>query len=197
MKEITITASYDSPVYGWSSSFSTARTTATAIGGGGIASVIQVSGGEFLVWRGFLSFDTSLIPVSAKILKVELTVTPSNIYGTPGSAYVLKNDWSDYDPMSEEGFSTPFSNALSAAKDLNHFGSMTVDTAQTKELATAWVNKRTKTYYTIALDIDYDNSQPGATIGYAFYAISDAEAKRPKLTIQYEPRPSTCVGILY
>lgn len=197
MKEITITASYDASVYGWSSSWSTARNTATAIGGSS-AVLVQAGAGDYLIWRIFYSFDTSVIPKSAKIVKAELTVTPKTIYGTPGSAYILQNDWGDYDPMETEGYSTPYSNALTADKDDNHFSSMTVDTAQTKQISASWINKKGKTYYTIALDIDYDNGTPPiSNIGYSFYRITDAEAKRPKLKIQYEPRPITCVGILY
>src|SRR3972149_10914771 len=114
----------DAQVYGiHASSYATARSTSQNTTTGSSFSASQNWNAQYEVYRGFIKFDTSVIPDSATILSVKLRLS---VYaklisggGTNYDVIIKKYDWSGSDPISSANKETVYDGALAAATDDN------------------------------------------------------------------------------
>lgn len=189
---------YDEEVTGISSVYATARSTASATGGGSNflavgQTYVNVKGSiTYNISRSFLRFDTSSL--LGVISQVNLTATGYfDSSDTDFDVVIQKFDWSAYVPLDAyERIESAFDGALAADADANiwlNTSALTLDTPQASgNLATAWVQKMGYTYYALCSSRDIAATEPAGAESIMIYAQEYGTAsKRPFLTIAYTP----------
>jgi hypothetical protein len=184
----------DGVVSGQNSVYATARSTATYHSSTSVApSMGQLySSGDYTCSRLYLLFDTSSIG-SGTVTQVnlKLVVTADNS-STDFDVYILKQDWSAYNPLSAGNRDAAYDECLTAAQDDNiwrNTSGLSIETQYASgNLSTTWINGTGTTYYSLASNRDYVD--PGTTpTGYELISIATANnpttAYRPVLTVTY------------
>jgi len=198
MTILEIEADTSDTIYGSSSvDYATARSTATDISSASMT-VGQVSISpaytQFNVYRGFLRFDTSVIPADATITEVALRLVPAS---NPCQSYnvdiqIVELDWSASDPITSGNKETPYDACLAASdffvwmEDINR--NVDVNVQYTSEAMTiGYLNRTGYTYYALRSNRDKDNLSPIKSLDYlTFHLFNDGTpAYRPTLIVTY------------
>jgi hypothetical protein len=204
MTTVEIPATMIRVVYGNNATWSTARSTSTALELDSVASNTIGSMASYYIWRNFLKFDTSGIPVGANISSLKLRLTA---YGNQGDAAdtqefrIKKYNWSGSDPIDAGNRETVYDGALAADNDtgvvptLNSvLGNVSVISS---EMTPDWLNSAGYTYYAFIDKCDYDNSAPTANDRFYIYTHTAATASyRPTLIVVYTTGGSQAVWFM-
>ena len=185
--------SSDGVIYGQDAAYSTARSTSYYGDQSPSLHMIEIGQGTtFAVYRGFFLFDTSVIPDTAKITKVNLKLTFRNDYIAPAfDIQIVKTNWADntdfsdaterenaYDNcLSDDADDSIFKNTLNITKNTPYTsGNLDVD----------WVSKTGITYYGIRSKNDKDNTTPTEPEAQQIFISSVSTASyRPILVVEY------------
>jgi hypothetical protein len=181
----------DGAIYGQNATYATARSTSTGYNtGDNDINVGQNKPSDYLVYRGFLKFDTSLLPATAVISQVNIRmVVRQDVSTTDFDLQIVKCDWSAYDPLSAANREAAFDACLAATVDQvwRNSSGIAVNTQYTSpNLDTSWPVKAGYTYYGLRSKEDTDASAPAGAEYLAMCSQDHAtEAYRPLLIIEY------------
>lgn len=177
------------------STYSSARSTSTVLDT--TSSTLRMSWGIYLsnyyVGRLFFKFLTSGIPDTDNISQVNMTLTIYLDYSSQDfDIYIIKNNWSAYDPLSAGNRESAYDSVLSSPKDDSIWRStigIVSNTPYTSgNLSTSYVSKTSSTYYSICTDGDYNNITPGFNAYVDMYSPSTTTASyRPVLSVAHAP----------
>ena len=148
---------------------------------------------SYYVNRGFLKFDTTLIPDAATVTQVNLKLTTSVDNSTTANfdVQIVKQDWSAQDPLSDANREAAYDNCLSGTADDNiwrNTNGIAVNTQYASgNLNTSWISKTGKTYYSLRSSLDYAGTEPA--LGNQYIELYTQESTtvgyRPVLTVVY------------
>jgi len=183
----------DGYVYGDNADYPTARATSVAYNSTAVTVYLgqYLSAGTYKCDRAFLKFDTSSIPDSDIIQRVNLKLTcNSDNSDTDFDVQIIKQDWSAQDPLSDANREAAYDNCLAGTQDDNiwrNTNGIVLNTQYTSgALSTAWVNKTGNTYYSLRSNRDLNATTP---TGYEYISWAAAEhatpAYRPVLAVLY------------
>lgn len=188
MTETIITATnntYNS-INGQNATYSTARSTYTSYSAN--LWVGQLT--TYICTRGFLKFDTSVIPASDVVtdVKIRMVVTTDNS-AADFDIQICEQDWSALDPFSGAGYETAYDNCLAEADYFlwKNTSGISINTQYTSaSLTNSYVNRGGNTYYSVRSKKDYDNSAPTSGEHVYFGLPNNAtEAYRPVLIVTH------------
>lgn len=168
MENISILAGGYGQIYGRSSSYATARSTAYAYSATG-AGIGQVDDeySDIFIRRLFLKFDTSVLQGALiDSVKLQMTVlTDSSV--TDFDIQISKADWSGLDPLSDANKEAAYDLCLAATPDLSYWlnsSEIVVGTPQQSgELDKDYINLSGFTYYGLLSQKDYAGIAPATT----------------------------------
>lgn len=147
---------------------------------------------QYLVYRDFLKFDTSTIPVGSTINQVNLQM----VCIADGSTeldfdiQIVKQNWSAQDPIAAGNMDAAYDACLAGTADDNiwrNTAGIAINTVYTSgNLNTAWVVPGGNTYYSLRSSLDFNNVVPTGN-NYIQLASSNhvTAAYRPKLVVDY------------
>lgn len=189
MSKIEIVASTNNVVTGVSSSYSTARSTATNLYTAQLdVGQAKVSGNYYVV-RGFLRFDTSGIPSYAKVCRANLRLAiKTDSSNTDFDVQILEHDWSAYYPITSGNRDNVFDECLSITDYFlwKNTNGLSVDTTYIGETMNAgYVNKTGYTYYSIRSSRDKSENEPSGYENLEMHYITSSLSLRPTLMIEY------------
>lgn len=184
----------DAMVYGQSTTYSTARSTAAANTDTARWNVGQYAfGSDRQVFRSFLKFDTSSLGAGVIVTGVtlKLTIETHDAADTAFTVQIVKQDWSGQDPISSANREAAYDGCLSGTADSNPWRNtadgISDDTQYTSgALDTSWVNKTGNTYYSLRSSRDVSGTEPS---GEEYLRCHSASAStvgfRPVLAVTY------------
>ncbi|MBT3390355.1 MAG: hypothetical protein HN413_08075 [Chloroflexi bacterium] len=188
----------DGYIEGISSSWSTARGTASSHGTSDAANGVGAYSYSttFHILRQFCKFDTSSIPDGDTITQVNLKLTCEAVQVTGNNldVQIVKQDWSSQDPIASGNREAAYDNCLSGTLDdaiwQNTSGLVAGTQYVSGNLNTGWVSKTGNTYYSLRSSLDYDNDPPPASPNtFEFMTIRSSDhatpGDRPILTVEY------------
>jgi len=153
--EIIIPSTSIFAIKGTATTYASARSTSD-VSSSGIASVGQSykAGPTYDVYRGFLSFDTSIIPQDALITDVKLRMQCSLDNSAANfNVNIVEQDWSAYDPIDSSNREAAYDACLAATHKAvwrNTLG-MALNTDYTSPALTiSYVDKSGFTYYSLS-----------------------------------------------
>ena len=196
---LEIVASSNETVYGNSLvSYAVARSTASDILAYPVVGQVEVSPdyNQWSVYRGFLKFDTSVIPADATITKVALRMVCSAERVTHYSIalQIIEHDWSAIDPISAGNMEAVYDACLAASDffvwvaDMN---AVLINTQYTgADMTIGYVNRTGNTYYSLRSSQDKDGTVPLKAQDYLIFNHAD----KPTLIVEYTA-PPTITGI--
>lgn len=196
-----VTSTADGSVKGISTSYATARSTATNFNTS--SSVLEVGGsgisGTYVVSRVFLKFDTSGIPDSDVISAVTMTLHTNIVsaYTYDFDVLINKLDWSAYDPISSGNMDSAYDANLSASLDDNIWGNTAGKTNNafytSGALSTSHPSKTGNTYYGLISSRDRNNLAWGNYQEIQFHSGDELTypAYRPYLTVTHAAAASS------
>jgi hypothetical protein len=184
---VDYTSAEDGWISGTSTVYATARSTSTA----GLTSDLEdpvgqtLSGSNYIVYRGYLRFDTSALPDDCVVDTADLYLMASEDDSTTNFIIAVVN----------EGWTSPLLDtreanydqglAVGAAAWYSVAGGWTPDTWYDGSVSTAIVSKTASTYIILASGRDRSATKPTGD-EYVLYYTRDADAgKRPYLTVTY------------
>jgi len=191
-----IVASNDGHVYGRNAAYSTARATSFAVVSASFYSVGQLLSGDYYVSRPFLEFNTSSIPSSATISKVNLKMTCFEDHSTQEfDIQILEHDWSALGTITSANMETFFDDCLAITGSFlwrDTSSGISTNTEYTGgDMTPSYINKSGSTYYSLRSSRDKLNNTPTVD-EYAFIYSSRIAtvAYRPVLVVEYTlPNP--------
>ena len=189
----------DCYVYGSSSTYATARSTAFTFSNLGSAAVgLSKPASIFFVYRTFMKFDTSGIPDGQQLARVNMNLAASSDSSTNSDFDVVirKCNWAGQDPVTSGNMDAAFDAALAAGSDTsiwrNTNGMALATVYQSGNLDPAWVSLTGFTYYALISSQDRDAV---SSLTNEFIAVSTTEAGtvglRPTLTVLFGSLVST------
>lgn len=182
----------DGYLYSYNPTYSTARiggTIGVASGNNEIFVDQQLSSGPtYILYNGFLDFDTSAIPDSDEISAVTLSLRPEDTYpygGSPGALEVYAHDWG-----ATLGTDDWVPGADVAAKTLlaSYTGSWTAGAYRdltSKDAFKAAVNKTGATRLFLCVSRFRTGTVPTGEDYYGFYTANKGDGYKPKLVIEH------------
>lgn len=160
----------------------------------------QALDGYYYIYRAFLKFDTSAIPDGDTVTQVNLKmVCGEDLSSINFDVQIVKQNWSDQDPLSNANREVAYDNCLAGNLDDNiwrNTNGIVINTQYASgNLNTAWINKTGPTYYSLRSSRDYGNNTP---TGYELLVLWSQDcptiAYRPILTVVSEPPPVVVVA---
>lgn len=184
----------DGHVYGQSATYDTARSTSTglSVAGTGFSCGQARFDPNYVIYRGFLKFDTSGIGTGQTITQVNLNMTVKGNYSTTDfDVQIIKQNWAAQDPIVAGNREAAYDNCLAGTQDDNIWrntaGIATKTNYVSGNLDVTWPEPEGITYYSLRSDRDLAASTPTGNEYIQLYAQEDlTEAYRPYLTILYE-----------
>lgn len=182
-----------------SATWSTARGTSASYDDGSWLLVLGTKGDAgYLVYRGYVSFDTSSIPDTDEVTDVKLRMT---IYSQASdNLYISEYDWSEWagDKSNATKRETAWDGALAATDKYlwGNCGSIATNTpTEGASMTNSYVSKTGTTYYALLTEKDKNDSAPSGWFRPLLYShnYSDDAAYRPILVVTYST-PSTPEG---
>jgi hypothetical protein len=192
----------DANITGLSSSYSTARSTGVNLFDGDVDIYVGQlwDYANYNVYRGFLKFDTTSIPIGATITQVNIKLVCNTdwTFTNDFDVQIVKQNWSAQEPLGSNK-DAAFDGCLNGTADSNIWRNtlgMSENTEYTSgNLDTAWVNKAGYTYYCLRSSRDKNNTTPTF---YEFINIAEIlhsnPTYRPVLIIEYNMPYTVTLG---
>jgi len=193
VKTVTIYASPDSwTVSGASADYETAYSTATSHHQVFYPPEYLKDYDKYRVFRSFLRFDTSIIPEDATIINAQMRLTPYSVEsGFDYLVYVVKQDWSAYDPIEAGNRDDAYDGSLAGIQDAHFriFGENRHEPnvpMYSTFLDTRYINPTTDTYFSLRSNRDGSTDAPVAPEYIYFYTARATNPDyKPALIINY------------
>lgn len=159
----------DGYVTGWSSVYTTARSTSDAYNPDVASEYLMVgqyyNGTGYSIGRMYLKFATAGIPDTDIVSQVNLKMCVEYDNSIVDFDVVIrKHDWSAQDPLTITNREAAYDNCLAATSDDNIWRNTAGITLNTQyasgNLSTAWVNKTGYTYYSLISSRDISATAP-------------------------------------
>jgi hypothetical protein len=172
---------------GVDATYLTARSTSTSFANGAYVGQYLYDG-LYNIFRLFLKFDTSAIPMGSTITRVymRLYLAYTNTDDGDYDIEIIKQDWSASDPIYGVNQEDVYDACLAGTKDAIWQNTSTLSTAQyydSADLDTTWINPLGATYYSIRSSNDYNADVPAGNDQTVFYSTEDD--KPPILVVEY------------
>jgi len=145
------------------------------------------------VYRAYLKFDTTTLPVGSTINQVNLKLVCVEDNSTGNfNVDIMKYNWSGTDPITAGNRETAYDGCLASTKDVTwrNTNGMSLNTQYTSpNMTTSWPTPGGYTYYCLMSERDRISSVGSDYNEYINVASSTyaTEAYRPILTIDYTP----------
>jgi hypothetical protein len=182
----------DGYIYGQHATYSFAQ--ASGIGGSISENVIYVgqryvASPGFTVWRGYLKFDTSTMPASAKVLQANIRMVCTNKWVDTHNFDVefRRYNWSTREPLTDN-LDSAYDGILAAASDVvwKNTSAITINTQYTSpNLNTSWITPAGYTYYGLLTQFNGIEPSDNEYISIASQDHANS-AYRPVLIVEYE-----------
>ena len=177
----------DGHIYSNNAAYATARTTSAGNDNTAVSLYCgQRLPGNFMNYRGFLNFDTSVIPNAHDIIDATMTLTVKStaLIDTDFDVSIAQCAWQGTWAANQEA---DFDAALAASTDCTwaNTAAAAVDTPKAgPQLDLAYISKAGTTQYALLSAEDQNNSQPTDNECVIFHSFNAATAAyRPYLTI--------------
>jgi len=195
MTQITIYASTSyQQIYGNSTDYAIAHSTATAVGGGMPDVYLNIgqddTPGGYYIYRSFIKFPTTDIPDNVSICTAYIAMTTRNVYLNVGyDVDIIKQNWSYYNPGVSTDIDTPYDGCLAGTKDVTWHSMSTNTTTNTTYnspfLDASWISTTDYTYYSLRSSQDA-SSDPGDNDWCNLYHPTESTTSyRPALIVNY------------
>jgi hypothetical protein len=169
--------------------YETARTICTGLYNTS-AIVGQFKPSFYGLFRSFLSFNTAVVPVGAKIVKVNLrTACSSDSSMTDFDVEIVEQNWQANDPITTSNRNDVYNDCIGTAPSFlwKNTSGMSINTAYVgADMTPNYVNLTGITYYSIRSKNDKDSVTPVGDEYITLTVYNNAvEALRPALLIEY------------
>ncbi len=175
----------------YSTNYNTARgTSSVAEAAANALTMGQYKDGDYYrVYRAYLKFNTSPIGAGAVVTQANLKLVCTSDSSTVDfDVKIVKQDWTNQDPMGTANREALYDNCLTSTLDDNiwrNTSGMSTGTVYTSgNLSTAWIVVTGNTYYSVCNANDYSNTAP-TNLEYLNFASQEhtTAAYRPILTV--------------